>query len=278
VRIFLADGTPEGLRIVEKSNWNGRCIVLPRPVLTGAKTRDDFGKPGVYLLIGTSETENLSRVYVGEGDPVRDRFIKHDAEKEFWTQAVFFTGNLNKAHIQYLESRLIDLAHKAKRCILDNGNRPKLPSLSEADEADTSGFLHEVRLCLSVLGFDYFEQPTTVSKSAVEMFSLAAKGLKATGYESANGFVVKAGSDAAEKDESSLAATHRKMREKLVQLGILEKAGDRFKFTQDYEFTSPSAASTVVNAVSSNGRDVWKDTRGYSLNERAIEAAKNLSK
>ena len=30
IRIFLAEGSPAGLRIVEKSNWIGRGVVFPR--------------------------------------------------------------------------------------------------------------------------------------------------------------------------------------------------------------------------------------------------------
>jgi len=30
LRIFVADGDPDGLRIVERSNWVGRALVFPR--------------------------------------------------------------------------------------------------------------------------------------------------------------------------------------------------------------------------------------------------------
>ena len=34
VRLFLADGDPDGLWIVEKSNWTGVGLVIPRPIFT----------------------------------------------------------------------------------------------------------------------------------------------------------------------------------------------------------------------------------------------------
>jgi hypothetical protein len=52
-------------------------------------------------------------------------------KKTFWTRAIGFTtgsaGQLNKAHVQFLESRLIALARAAKRLPLDNANQPAEP-------------------------------------------------------------------------------------------------------------------------------------------------------
>ena len=33
LRVFVADGDPDGLRIVEKSNWIGKTLVFPREML-----------------------------------------------------------------------------------------------------------------------------------------------------------------------------------------------------------------------------------------------------
>jgi hypothetical protein len=32
LRFFVADGDPDGLRIVDKSNWIGKALVFPRPL------------------------------------------------------------------------------------------------------------------------------------------------------------------------------------------------------------------------------------------------------
>jgi hypothetical protein len=88
IRIFLADGTSEGLRIVEKSNWTGLGVVCPRSQFTHAKLRDEFGKAGVYVLRGPSESGDLPTVYIREGDPARPRLEQHFAKKDFWTSLV----------------------------------------------------------------------------------------------------------------------------------------------------------------------------------------------
>lgn len=110
IKIFVPNGSADGLRIVEKSNWSGRGIVCPRADYADNKKRPDFQSTGVYILIGPSEDNELPAVYVGEGDPVKPRLDSHFANKDFWTRAIFFTSkdeNLNKAHIQHIESRLV---------------------------------------------------------------------------------------------------------------------------------------------------------------------------
>ena len=139
VRIFLPSGDPDGLRIVEKSNWTGQGLFFPRSVFADVRQRPELKRTGVYVLWGPGESGQLPRVYVGEGDGVLPRLDQHAKTKDFWTHAAVFSSkdqNLNTAHVQYLESSLVALANEAKRCELDNGNVPQLPSLSEADAAD----------------------------------------------------------------------------------------------------------------------------------------------
>jgi hypothetical protein len=41
LRIFVADGDPDGLRIVDKSNWIGKALVFPRALLPQVKVRPE---------------------------------------------------------------------------------------------------------------------------------------------------------------------------------------------------------------------------------------------
>ena len=48
---------------------------------------------------------------------VLPRLDQHAKQKDFWTHAAVFTSkdqNLNKAHVQYLEARLVQQARDAK--------------------------------------------------------------------------------------------------------------------------------------------------------------------
>lgn len=268
VRIFFPTAEPEGLRIVEKSNWTGLGLVFPRARLAEARERDELKRTGVYILWGPGESGQLPRVYVGEGDDVLARLDQHAKQKDFWTHAAVLTSkdqNLNKAHVKYLEARLVALAAEAKRAEVDNGNIPQPGTLSEADGADAEAFLENLLLCLPVVGVTFFERPKADGK-ARDLF-LRAKGVEARGVDDAEGFIVRAGSYAVKEVVPSIHAYLMELRKLLLAQGVLQEAGTVYQFTQDYAFNSPSTAAGVVLGRSANGRTEWKDPKGRTLKE-----------
>ncbi|MCX7313758.1 MAG: DUF4357 domain-containing protein, partial [Alphaproteobacteria bacterium] len=66
-----------------------------------------------------------------------------------------------------------------------------------------------------------------------------------------------------------------KLRADLVERGVLVLEGEKFRFTQDYTFNSPSQAGDVVLGRSSNGRTDWKDASGRTLKELQEAQAKS---
>lgn len=273
LRIFVADGDPDGLRIVKRFNASARAVVFPRALLPQVKTRPELQQTGVYLLLGPRPDGEGDLLYVGEGDPIRPRLESHYAQKDFWTRAIGFVavgGLLNKAHVQFLEARLIALARAAKRVPLDNGNFPNEPTLSEADRADMLVFLDHMLGMLPVLGVHAFESAPAVAAKASPVLSCKGKGVQASGYEASQGFVVKAGSLAVTEAVPSLQQHVRgvfDMRHELIGNGVLALAEGLYRFTQDYSFSSPSMAAAVVLGRSANGRIEWKDAQGRTLKE-----------
>lgn len=282
LRIFVADGDPDGLRLVERSNWVGKAIVFPRALLPKIKQRAELNQTGVYLLLGPREDGEGEMLYIGEGDPVRPRLESHYAQKDFWNRAVCFVaapGQLNKAHVQFLEANLVRLANAAKRLPLDNANQPAEPSLSEADCADMQVFLENMLGMLPVLGIHAFEQAAPMAATVAQtVLTCRGKGVTASGYEATQGFVVKAGSHAVGESAPSLQQHVRGMfdlRQELIGNGVLQPEGDHYRFTQDYVFSSPSTAAAVVLGRSANGRVEWKDAKGQTLKElQGLEAGR----
>lgn len=269
IRIFLPAGDPDGIRVIEKSNWNGSGLVFPRSLFGDAKSRRELERTGVYVLVGSPEESGLPAVYIGEGDPIRNRLESHAKQKEFWIYGVAFTSkdeNLNKAHVQYLEARLVKLAMDAKRCSLQNGNAPQLPSMSEADAADAEGFLSEMLLCFPVIGLNVFSQSEPARRPSAE-FLLSARGVQASGYESPQGFTVREGSTAARDHVKSCHDYLVKLRLALIENGVLASQDGVLRFSQDYVFASPSTAAGVVLGRTSNGRVDWKTKAGKSLKD-----------
>jgi len=267
IKIFVPSGDPEGLRTIEKSNWNGCGLVFPRALLADAKKRKELNRTGVYLLVGPAEESGLPQVYIGEGDPIRPRLEQHAVKKDFWTTCIAFTSkdeNLNKAHVQHLESRLYAIAAEGKRCSLHNGNVPQRPSLSEAEAAESEGFLDEVLLCLPLLGVRLQLDEATPARPRVALV-IHAKGIEATGSETSQGFVVWGGSRAAAAEVPSCPGPIKSMRAVLIKNGVLAADAQSLRFTQDYVFPSPSGAACVVLGRSANGRTEWKTKEGKSL-------------
>lgn len=279
VNVFLPSGDPDGLKVVEKSNWTGRGLVVPRALFAESRNRAELDRTGVYLLVGPSESSSLPALYVGEGDPVKPRLDQHAKQKDFWTHAVVFTSkdsNLNKAHVQRLEARLVDMAGRAKRCILQNANCPTAPSLSESEEAFAEGFLDDVLLCLPILGYSLFEDSIAAAASVGVAGSvtlhLKAKGVGATGLDTPAGFVVHKGSQAVGDDKITPSMLEyvphvKDRRDDLIRQGVLAKDGDAYVFTQDYVFGSPSTAASVVMGRNANGRVDWKTADGKTLKD-----------
>lgn len=281
IRIFLADGVPDGLRIIEKSNWTGRAVAVSRSELDHALKRDELAQPGVYVLTGLDE-DGAPRLYVGEADVLRDRLKQHLASKEFWTQTVAFTSTnegLNKAHVRYLESALLALAKSANQWALDNNTQPAAPPLSEADRADADWFLAEMLVIFPLLGIDAFEVASEQARSTAPARSshspeliLRGQGADARGREVADGFVVMRDSRARVREVGSLPDYARKLRQQLLHRGVLVPDGEHLRFAQDFRFNSPSAAADVLTGSSVNGRRLWKDGSGKTL--KAIQNAR----
>lgn len=269
LHIFLPDGAADGLRLVEKSNWTGHGLFCPRPLYPEMRGRVEFQRTGIYLLLGAPSDGELVGAYIGEGDPIGPRLDSHQAARDFWITAIGFTSkdaNLNKAHVQHLESRLVALATGAKRCKLENGNTPQPPTLSEADAAYAETFLDEILLCLPTLGVTIFEQPRAAATVA-SVLSLDIAGVRATGYEAAAGFVVLAGSEVRRQEVPSLQQFVRDQRAALLDNGVVVVSGAGTHFAQDYEFGSPSGAASFILAAPANGRTAWKDAAGRTLKE-----------
>lgn len=269
VKIFIPSGDPGGIRLVEKSNWTGRGLVFPRSVLQDARKRPELTGAGVYIIWGPGESEQIPRVYIGEGTGLVGRLDSHAKKKDFWTDGVVFTSkdqNLNKAHIQYLEARLVGLATEVKRCELENANVPQPPSLSDADKADAELYLDDMLLCLPVVGVRFFRKPGVQTQAAQSLF-LRTKEIEARGYEDSDGFVVRSGSLAVKEELPSIHAYMSDLRSALLEGGVLEKHGDFYRLVQDYSFGSPSTAAGVLLGRPSNGRLEWKDAKGRTLKQ-----------
>lgn len=297
LELFYIDGRSDGMLTAEVFNWTGHVLMTPRTQLPTALNRQEARYTGVYLLLGEQNGE--PRAYIGEGEDIAARIRTHDVRKDWWTSAVLVTtaaNKLNKAHVQYLEARLIAAARAIGRVPLDNGNSPEGPSLSEADTAKMEAFLDNLLIVLPALRVDMFIQrarpsPGTslVGSSAAPLSTSGATaaaltprflletpkhGLKAHAYLLDGEFIVEAGSLARQDWEgrNSEGTSYAQLHAELRRGGILVIEGNHCRFAQNYAFRSPSAAAAVVNGRPANGTLAWKEV-GTGITYKAWEAS-----
>lgn len=230
----------------------------------------------LYLLQGPHPSEERPLLYVGEADDVRGRLDQQAKSKDFWTLAVAFTSKddtLNKAHVRYLESRLLTLATQVGRVVLDNGTAPTVPPLSEADVAEADGFLAELLVVAPLAGVTAFEALAAPSPSHPSLRCTGAGGASARGRETPEGFVVEEGSRVRLDTVASVAKLPvMALRQRLVASGVLLLDGGTYVFSRDHVFGSPSTAAAVVLGRTANGRVEWKTAEGRTLKELQEEA------
>ena len=160
VRIYLQDGHVDGVKVVARSKWSGRALVIPRNSLPEEIDRDELNAPGVYVLIGPADQQGRETIHIGASDPISADLTRHAADKSFWSWTIVCSSkhdSLTQAHIEYINALLIKLAKETGKATLDNQETLEFPPLSdsEADYAET--FLGHMLSIYPVLGLRAFE-------------------------------------------------------------------------------------------------------------------------
>lgn len=274
--VYMLEGTPTGPKTVEIGNWSGKAFYVPRAFLKGLLSRSEFSSQGIYLLQSQSEDDQYdASVYIGEAEELASRLKQHIADRDFEAVVCFSSkdDSLTKAHIKYLEARFIQLAKEANTSRVENSNSPKGAKLSEADTSDMEYFLDQIKLILPVVGVNALVSAAPHSSTPLKQvagqreFKVKSTTLIATMVEVDGAFVVRAGSQANRSTSNSIAPGWLNIRKKLIEAGVLKLQGNNFIFTEDANFSSPSAASSVVLGRQAPGPVSWISDDGKTYKE-----------
>jgi len=307
IKIYLPNESVSGLRHAEIANWSGQALACPRSRFQELREWPEVQRPGVYFLFGVDDETGSDAVYIGEAEVVIDRLSSHVNGKDFWTEAVAFTSkdeNLTKAHVRYLESRLVGMAKQAGRYQVTNFASPQLPSLPRSDRDAMEEFLGAAKMLLGALGHKVLEnlvsQPKQLSmleaspiiESLVKakvgavgaeqepyrpaVFHLHVAGIHARGVRTDEGMVVLEGSDATATPYKSLTGNTAALRQGLIESGVLVQSGTKLRLTRNCLFKSPSQAAGVVAGYSINGREYWKLEDGMTYAQFETQQSKLL--
>src|SRR5699024_2594074 len=259
IRLFLVDGTSNGLLTAEIVNWTGHVLTAPRSKLSELIAREECGRTGVYFLIG-NDPEDPYRpwVYIGESDDVAKRVAHNNRPedkggKDFWEKVCLVTSkdqNLTKSHIKYLESELINIARNAAACELQNGTAPSYGTLPESDVSDMRFFIQQIRTILPVLGFNFLQdarrstlestsKQAAPSQETVFVIRFAKYNIDAMATEEGGEMIVQAGSKVRNTWIPTNKSSYRDLYNSLIESGTIaeDEQGQRY-FKESYAFNS----------------------------------------
>jgi len=126
-------------------------------------------------------------------------------------------------------------------------------------------FLEQIQVVLPAIGFTFLkenkyliqkEKTITKPTDSDSNFYLSIKGLNANAKDVDGVFYVLKGSETRKTTTDEKHTYTKNLRPQLFESGIIDSKS--FLFTQDYEFSSPSAAGAVILGRACNGKKEWK--------------------
>ena len=136
-------------------------------------------------------------------------------------------------------------------------------------EADCKDLHDNARILLTTLGYPVFEKAGKYqTKEKDKELYCRRKGGVGRGLYTPEGLVVLKGSTGPREDAPSIRGTPlARRREQLITDGVFRVEGGLVVVTEDYVFSTPSAAAEVLLGRKANGWTVWKDAAGRTLDE-----------
>lgn len=286
INMFLINGDINGCVKCTLKNWTGIAYRIPRIKLSDMKERLDLKQSGIYFLFGISDDFDKNIAYIGQANirqnnkGILNRLEEHkrNPEKDYWNEAIVFTtsnNSLGSTELNYLENKLCDLAIKANRYIIKNGNLPHLGNTSEEIESDMDEFIDYIKSVMVVLGHKLLMPLTTeesaspiASKELILYLKIKRQGIltEAVCKQTSDGYVLLKGSQI-NQIESKDIPEKIKLERKISKIDLETK-----KLLEDKLFNSPTYAAVFVLGRRANGRKVWKTLDGKSLEEIEADA------
>ncbi len=130
-------------------------------------------------------------------------------------------------------------------------------------------FIQNIKVLTNTLGHKVFEEKRDLKHIIRQdfFFIKAIRGADAKGEPTSEGFVVFKESKAAGSTVSSMTRGFLNLRQRLIDEGVIKLVGDVYLFLEDYIFSSPSTASSIILGRNSNGLTEWKLKSGKTLKE-----------
>ncbi len=273
IQIFLPEGDPRGIRIAEITTRIVQVIEVPRSLLAEFIRMPESDQVAVYFLFGESENGAEQKVYIGQTGDLRARLTKHNKDKDFWERALILisrTNSMTQTHALFLEWFCIQESKKAARYSMENGTGGTKPHTPKPLEADCYEIYSTGHTLLASLGYPVFDSVVKTQTTSIneDLFYCKSSGTNGRGLYTEEGFVVLKGSIGRKENVPSIIGTAgERLRERLLESGIMSIVGETVIFEKDHLFKSPSMAALSLMGRTCNGWIDWKDRDSKTLDE-----------
>lgn len=271
ISIFLPDGNPGGVKVIELNNRIIRAVLVPRAKLNDVKTRKELNQPALYMLCDR-EGQN---VYIGECENFVHRIKSHDQGKDFWETAIAFVAKdngLEKGDVKFLESLSIESAKNSGRMNVINNIVPTRNNLHEFKVDSIKQFFDDVRLLSSTLGYPAFDNATLENTSDDQTWYCNVRATRATAIYDGNGFTVLRGSiiDGTERPSfAKLFPFAAQERRSLLasKSRPLDDSKKLHELIENLTFSSSNKAAGFCVGGHVNAWTTWKNKAGSTMDK-----------
>lgn len=266
LEIIYHDGQPDGIRSVRRHLSTVTTYVIPRTMLSSAKSISGINRPGIYYLINEDENNKIAQIYIGQTRNGISRLDDHNRSKDFWNKAIMFLSD-NKTFsldiISGLEEYAIVKARDSKRYKIENTINPKY-EIDEYDLASIEEIYEEIKFIMATLGYKLENVADDLSSASI--LHTTRNGINALGVYTGDKFDVLEGSEI-NMSRAVHLPKYNAQREELLANGSIVLENGKYILKATLTFNTPSGASDFVLGGSTNGWVEWKNTEGKTLDE-----------
>lgn len=266
LEMIYHNGQPDGIRSIRRNLSTMMTYVIPRPLLSNAKSISGIHRPGIYYLIHEDDGNKIVQLYIGQTRNGIARLEDHNRSKGFWNKAIMFLAEsktFTLDMISGLEKFAIMKAQESNRYRVENNVVPKY-EIDEYDLAAVEEVYDEIQFIMATQGYKMNDAQNSLNEA--DILHTTRNSIAAFGVYDGERFDVLEGSQINIDKPTHLQKYNRQRKELLSQQSIVNVDG-KYILKVTLDFKTPSGASDFVLGGSTNGWVEWKNKDGKTLDE-----------
>ena len=189
------NGQPDGIRSIRRNLSTMTTYVIPRPLISEAKSISGITRPGIYYLINESDDNRIAQIYIGQTRNGINRLDDHNRSKDFWNKAIMFLAEsktFTLDMISGLEKFAIMKAQESKRYKVENSVVPKY-EIDEYDLVAVEEIYDEIQFIMATQGYKMDDAKRSINEERI--LHTTRNGIAARGMYDGEKFEVLDGSE-----------------------------------------------------------------------------------